>query len=215
MGRVRNIDGVYYIEFYARGLMYSQVAGPDLKVAEALLAKTEATIASGEALTIVREIDLAVFYAQFLQEASGEYKAPTIKRFTSLIRHFDHFLKFNSPQVLKLSQITPQVVELYKGSLVKVVKPRIVNLSLLLLRDILEYGIKIGFLNDNPTLHVRLLPLEGKGEIPQTPRYRLIKGLFAQGLTIGRVCQLVKFSDVARLMYYAKIIPLSREDMYN
>ncbi len=214
MGKIRQIDGVYYIEFYARGLMYSQVAGGDLKVAEALLRKTETAIASGEALTIVREIDLPAFYAQFLQDSRTQYHTHSIKRFQATISHFDKFIKSGFPQVLKLSQINPQLIELYRIALIKSAKPKLVNLTLLLLREILEYGIKIGFIHDNPTLHLHLLPMEAKACAP-TRRYQLARDLFAKGLTIGRVCQLLEISDVARLMYYAKLIPLSREDMYN
>ena len=61
------------------------------------------------------------------------------------------------------------------------------------MRDILEFGIKLGFINDNPSLHVRLLPwprlLKRKG----TPRYKLAKQLLSQGVGLGKLTQLFKF----------------------
>jgi integrase len=40
------------------------------------------------------------------------------------------------------------------------IKTHVVNLTLFLLRDILEYAITCGYMHDNPTLHVRLLPVQ-------------------------------------------------------
>jgi len=48
MGQIRKINEVYYIEFYARGLLYSQVAGNNLENAQTLLAQVEEKIAAGK-----------------------------------------------------------------------------------------------------------------------------------------------------------------------
>ena len=34
-------------------------------------------------------------------------------------------------------------------------KPKLINFTLLLLRVVLDHGLKLGYINDNPTLHVR------------------------------------------------------------
>jgi integrase len=62
-----------------------------------------------------------------------------------------------------VSQVTPRVIENYKtfGQERDPLNPKILNLTLLLLREILEYGIKTGYINDNPTLHIRLLDMPG------------------------------------------------------
>ena len=100
MGQIRKVGDVYYIEFYARGLIYSQVAGPDPVAAQQLLEQTEAKIASGEALTIVREIDLPVFFEQFLQEANTQHSSQTSRRFLQLTEHFTQFIKSDFPSLL-------------------------------------------------------------------------------------------------------------------
>ncbi len=216
MGQVRKIGNTYYVEFYARGLLYSQIAGPDRAVAQKLLEDIEAKIAGGESLTIVRDIDLPVFLEQFLNDAARQYPPKTLKRLRLTASHFSAFSQKSHPQLTKLSQVTPAVIESYKACLAqgRDVNPKKVNLTLLLLREILEYGIKTGFINDNPTVHVHLLPMPAVPRV-LTARGRMVKDLLSKGVLLGRISILLKMPDIARLMYYANLIPLSREDMYN
>jgi len=215
MGQIRKINDVYYIEFHARGLLYSQVAGNSMEEAQRLLLQVEEKIASGEALTISRHIELPDFFERFLSEAAKQHSPKTVKRFTSAIDHFSGFLKKDFPQVQQLAQLTPAIIESYKVYLVKTQTPKIVNLSVLLLRDILEFGIKLGFLNDNPSLHVNLLPWPKVQKRKQTARYILANQLLTKGTGLSKLALLLKLPDVSRAVYYADLIPLIREDVYN
>lgn len=215
MGQIRKIDSFYYIEFYARGLLYSQLAGSNLEEAKRLLLEVEEKISGGEALTIARHIELPDFFERFNSEAQTQFSPKSVRCFASTIRHFSIFLQESFPQVYQLDQLTPAIIEAYKDHLAKTQKVKIVNLTILLVRDILEYGIKLGFLNDNPSLHVRLLPWPKMLVRKQTVRHNGVKELLSKGLTIGKIAQLLKVSDVSRLIYYGNIIPLSREDIYN
>ena len=214
MGTIRKIGDEYFIEFTARGLKYQQKIGPDQTRAEQALKDIEAQIARGEALAIVREIDLAVFFEQFLTYARDEFGPKTANRFMDVTSHFDTFLKRQYPQVNQLSGITPSIFESYKMHLTSSFKPALVNFSILLLREMMEYGIKLGFINDNPTLHIRLLPWPVKNR-SITKRYKLVQDLFAKGTSLGKICKLLSLSDIAKILYYRNLIPLSREDMYN
>jgi hypothetical protein len=214
MGQIRKVGDTYFIEFYARGLMYSKIAGTDLAAAEKLLKETEETIAGGEALTVVRQIELTDFFKQFKDYAAAEFGERSTERFDSLIRHFQVFLARTYPDIHQLSQITPSILEAYKASRQKTTKPHLINFSILLLREILDYGIKIGFINDNPTVHLRLLKLSDK-KFSSTKRTLLAKELLSKGIGLGKTSQLLKVSDIARVMYYANLIPLSREELYN
>lgn len=215
MGQIRKINDVYYIEFYARGLLYSQVAGRNFEQAKQMLQQVEEKIAGGEALTIVRHIDLPDFYERFLSEAKGQHSPISVQRYSTTIKHFSHFLTSNYPQAHQLAQLTPAIIESYKNYLVKTQKVKIVNLSILLIRDILEFGIKLGFLNDNPSLHVRLLPWPKARERSKTNRYNKARQLLSQGVGLGKLAQLLKIPDICRIIYYANLIPLSREDVYS
>ena len=215
MGQIRKINDVYYIEFYARGLLYSQVAGTHLDEAQKLLLQVEEKIAGGEALTIARHIELPDFYERFLVEARGQHPPKSVKRFVFTIEHFSNFLRVNFPQLRQLDQVTPIIIESYKAYLVKTQKVKIVNLSILLIRDILEFGIKLGFINDNPSLHVHLLPWPKMSERKSTLRYKTAQQLLLKGVGIGKLAQLLKLPDISRVIYYADLIPLRRLDIYN
>jgi site-specific recombinase XerD len=215
LGQIRKINDVYYIEFYARSLLYSQVAGSDLEQAQKLLQQVEEKIAGGEALTMARHIDLPDFFERFVAEAKTQsYSPKSVQRFTSTINHFSGFLSNDFPQVHQLAQLTPVVLESYKANLVKTQKSKVVNLSILLIRDILEFGIKLGFINDNPSLHVRLLPWPKAPQRKLTARYGLAQQLLAKGVGISKLAQLLKLADISRVIYYGNLIPLSREDVY-
>jgi len=214
MGQIRKINDVYYIEFYARGLLYSQIAGPHLEDAQELLLQVEKKIAGGEALTIARYIDLPDFYERFLVEARGQHPPKSVKRFVSTIENFSDFLRVNFSHLRQLDQVTPAIIESYKAYLVKTQKVKIVNLSILLIRDVLEFGIKLGFINDNPSLHVHLLAWPKMSERKLTLRYKMAQQLLPKGVGLSKLAQLLKLPDISRLIYYADLIPLRRQDIY-
>ena len=107
MGQIRKINEVYYIEFHARGLLYSQIAVTHLEDAQKLLRQVEEKIAGGEALTITRHIDLPDFFERFITEVRGQHSPKSVERFAAVIRHFSGFLSGNFPQVHQLAQLTP------------------------------------------------------------------------------------------------------------
>lgn len=213
MGQIRKINDVYYIEFYARGLLYSQIAGQNIDEARKLLQEVEAKIAGGEALTVARLIELPDFFERFISEVSVKYGPSSVKRFQETIKHFSEFLKLDHPQVHQLAQITPAIMESYKAHLAKNQKPKIVNFTILLIRDILEFGITLGFLNDNPSLHVRLLPWPKTPERKLTDRYDQARELLYKGVSLSKLSLLLKLTDISRTIYFVHLIPLSREDM--
>ena len=173
MGTIRKIGEDYFIEFYARGLLYQQKAGRDQAVAERVLREVESKIAKGELLTVVRQIHWDSFFEEFNKESAGNFPPATCQRFQRLVAHFSAFLKEHWPNVEYISHVTPAVTEDYRAFLIKLQRQnsafkknkKIINLSILLLREICEYGIKKGYINDNPTLHSQLLKIDSAQEI--------------------------------------------------
>lgn len=173
MGSIRKIGNEYVIEFLARGLKYQQKAGSDYTKAEALLKSIEDKITNGEMALMVRDVDVDIFIEDFLEFARNTYPAKTFARYQSTARHFFSYLQAVFPLCNKLSQITPRIIEQYRVFLISLkttkgnpFSAKIVNLTLFLLRHIFEYSIKLGYLNDNPCLHVRFL------KVSYTRRYR-------------------------------------------
>jgi len=215
MGQIRKINGIFYIEFHARGLLYSQLGGKSKEEAQKLLEQVEGKIAAGEALTITRHIELPDFFDRFMSDIKSQFPdhPVTVRRFASTIKHFSIFLHDNFPQAGQLSQLTPAIFESYKSCLAKTQKIKTVNLSILLIRDILDFGIKLGFINDNPSLHVRLLPWPMAPQRRESARYILAGQLLAQGVGLLKLARLLKLSDISRTVYFSPLIPLSREDV--
>src|SRR4051812_23513783 len=111
MGTVKKIGDEYYIEFEARGLKYQQKAGTDEAAARRLLNEVEGKIQKGQMGIMIRDADIDIFFADFLSFAQGHHTPHTWKRFKSLVGHFQSFLKTDRPDAVKLSQITPHVLE--------------------------------------------------------------------------------------------------------
>lgn len=170
MGQMRKIGEDYYIEFYARGLLYQQKAGPGFDDAKKLLEEIEGKIERGEMNTVVRDIKRDIFFDSFLSYARGEHAPLTYQRFESMLKDFDRFLSENFSHHKKLSEITPQVLERYRSYLLQAIPERhsknnLVNLTLLLLKEVFEYSRKLGYLNDNPMVHVKFLPYQSRRPI--------------------------------------------------
>ena len=167
MGDIRKINDEYYIEFHARGLLYQQKAGKDIARARAFLAEIESKIRQGEMGTIVRDVDVDIFFQTFLESARQEYALRSFRRFDAAVKHFHGFLKAEFPKVVNLSGVTPAVIDSYRAFLIKPAPshsaPKLINFTLLLLRVVLDHGLKLGYINDNPTLHVRFC------ELPRRP----------------------------------------------
>lgn len=157
MGTVKRIGTSYYIEFEARGLKYQQKAGDDEVSAWKLLETVETKIRQGEMAVIVRDVPIDIFLNDFREHAASVHPAKTCLRMRQLTGHFGAFLNSRQPAPATLSQVTPKVIEDYKQHLAgqKNISPRLINFSLFLLREVLEYAIALGYLNDNPTLHTR------------------------------------------------------------
>jgi len=207
MGNIKKIGEEYVIEFYARGLKYQQKAGGDKEKAEALLQDIEAKIAKGEAALIVRDVEYDIFFHDFLAMAGQAYPPQSVIRFRQLVDHFQAYLQKELPELKKLSELTPRVVELYKHFFLKQkppakksINPRAVNFSLVLLKIVLEYAIKLGYLNDNPTTHISLLdnrkthPFRG----PKTAKARFALTLSEKNVPLVRMGELLGYRDILR-----------------
>ncbi len=216
MGDIKKIGDEYVIEFFARGLNYRQKAGKDRAQAESLLKDIEGKIARGEAAMMVRDVDYDIFFHDFLSEASRVHPSQSVVRFKQLVGGFQDYLKSECSELKKLSEITPRVIELYKHFLVKQkpsatrsVNPHAINFSLILLKIVLEYAIKWGYLNDNPTTHISLLDrskfvqkrpvvsLRRPHELP-TSRLRFALTLVEKNVPLTRMGELLGYRDILR-----------------
>jgi len=158
MGSIKKIDNEYYIEFYARGLLYQKKAGGDKLAAEKLLRETQEKIKAGEMEALVRDIEYGIFFNTYLENAKISHCARTFRRFKFVTDRFARYLHRHCRCVKMLSDITPVVIENYRGLIKKTKNKKEIkrfNGELMLLKEIFEFGRGLGYINDNPTLHIR------------------------------------------------------------
>ena len=215
MGTVRKIGDEYFIEFSARGLLYQQKAGTNHEAAQRLLQEVESKIAHGELSAIVRDVDYDIFFHNYEEYAATIHTPVSLQRYRDTIKSFQDFLKEEYPSIHKLSGVTPRVIEQYKNFLLKksvssrLLSGKVINFTLFLLSDVFKFAIKLGYLNDDPTLHIRLV------EMLHVGRLRTIslkeKEQFAQkaSLIYGCIMELILLTG-ARL---EEICQLKTEDI--
>ena len=102
------------------------------------------------------------------------------------------------------------MVELYRANLIELFKEKskLINFTLFLLGDIFEYAIKLGYLNDNPTIHARIIERRRVAEpyvltkketaaLVQCPEYfqDILTVLLETGLSIQELAGL-KWEDI-------------------
>jgi len=174
MGTIRRIGDDYYIEFDARGLKYQRNGGKDKKAAARLLKEIEDKIQKGEMSIVVCDVKASDFFKNFLEFIKNDNDPRTSARYESVVQHFQGFIQTELSPVCQLSQITPSVIEGYRAVLLKstgktgrTVKPKIINFTFYLLRDIFDHAINFGHINDNPTLHTQLIEISDQN-VPQT-----------------------------------------------
>jgi len=203
MGQIKKIGNEYYIEFYARGLLYQQKAGTDQGSAERLLHDIEEKIAQGEAATIVRDVDVDIFLKTFLEDAATQHTPKTLKRYKTLVQDFTKFLLKKNPKIEKLSSVTPRLIDEYRFYFLEhkpPIRPEVINFSLFLLRDIFDYSIKLGYLNDNPTFHVKFFKQEYPRVLNQ--RAELAKDFIDRGVSFPKLYRLLELDDIAKTICY-------------
>jgi len=183
MGEIKKIEDEYYVEFVARGLTYQQRGGKSKKEAQKLLKDIEAKIAQGELGTLDHDVDVDIFLKTFLEYAKKEHSAQTYLRFIQCIKYFEEFLNKETDSVVKLSDLTPRIIEQFICFLKdhadfkeRDSNTTAINLQIYLMREILQHGITLGNINDNPTLHVVFL--KGRqGKRPETLNEEELKSL--------------------------------------
>ena len=158
MGSVIKIGDDYYIEFFARGLRYRRNGGKHEEEARQLLGEIEGKIQKGETTIVALEINIDQFFTDYLIDVQKSVEVRSFDRYKSAALHFQEFTQNHFSGQAKLSAVTPSVIENYRAHLSKDhVSPNIINFTLLLLRSMLDHAINCGYLNDNPTLHAKLV----------------------------------------------------------
>ncbi len=166
MGKIIKIGDQYFVEFTGNGLLFQKLAGSDKSKAEKMLKDVEESLVKEETdIFVVKEMDYREFCQKLTKYIEESFALKTQKRLLSAWNHFHSFLERNRPNLTKLKEITPAVIEQYKAELMKELsskKELIISFTIFLLRVMFEFAVKSRGLNDNPTLHVKMNYGKGK-----------------------------------------------------
>lgn len=164
MATIRNINGEFYVEFYGNGLLFQKKAGPTVENALALKQHIEELNAVEGEKIVARNISWASFKDALDKALAGHYHHKSCERFDRAVSHFEEFLFVKSGAGPSMAAITPGLIEDYLNDLRKnLVAARQVhkyNFAVLVLKEIFDYSINLGFLNDNPCYHARFIKEE-------------------------------------------------------
>ncbi|MBP9854048.1 MAG: site-specific integrase [Candidatus Omnitrophica bacterium] len=235
MGRILEINGEYYVEFFGNGLRFQKNAGKSYEAAVEKLKSIELSLETSALKYDPFTLTVDMFYERYLSFCEQVHPPKTFKRFKSALNHFRQFLDQHISKNRFLREITPRSIELYKQNLIKQFPRReyLINFTLYLVRDILQYTITLGWLNDNPTLHTPFLK-DYKKRIPlfyaedeiekidtklNDEQRMIFRFLLCSGLTIEELSRLkwehvnvqARTIDVETFIQntsYARIIPM-------
>jgi len=155
MGRILEINGEYFVEFFGNGLRFQKKAGRSYEEARLKLQSIEQSLETSALKVDPAAVTIDMFAGLYRSFCEQVHRPKSMNRYKQAI---DHFLRFLEPQLSAdryLREITPRIIELYKENLVKEFPGRyhLINFTLYLIRDILQHSITLGWLNDNPTQH--------------------------------------------------------------
>ena len=152
------IGDEYFIEYYAQGLKFQKKGGRDYNHAQKILAQIEASLPKDiTKLYAPPEHSAFELIDAFLKFAQKEFPPKSFARYQSAVRHFQDFIRHKYGEGVKVQDVTHSTIEFYRLDLITSrQKPKLINFTLFLMRDMFDYAIKERFLNDNPVLHIKL-----------------------------------------------------------
>jgi hypothetical protein len=156
MAKIIKRNSEYYVQFYGNGLLFEKYAGNDRDAAEKILNEIETSLPAGAMSNFVPDQDIAAFGAQFQKAFHKNFNETTATEFRNAYGAFTAYLKAHQPQVVKLSGVTPKLLQDYQAHLAGQSANDEVDYQIFLLRRMFEFAITKAYLNDNPAIHVKL-----------------------------------------------------------
>ena len=184
MGRIYKRNNVWYLDLRANGRRIRKRVGKSKKLAELALKDAEVKTVRKEFDLDSPDISIEKLIERFLEYNRTNHRESTTKRYKAVTDHLKRFLAEKRPDIVMLSQLSPEVLEGYKayrrdswvnpnGKPVNSddevtrhtrigARSRTVNLELEGIRAMLNLAIKWELLRENPTKHVKPLKADDK-----------------------------------------------------
>lgn len=187
MARIFKRKNVWYIDVRVKGRRIRKRVGRSKRIAELALRDAEVKIARDEFGFTKHDISIDKLIERFLEYNRTNHRLSTARRYKAVTDHIRRYLSEKRPNVVALSQLTPEVIEGYKtfrrdewvnpnGIRVESdddikdhtrrgARARTVNLELDGLKTMLNLAIRWDYLRDNPVKQVKPLKTDDRKAI--------------------------------------------------
>lgn len=155
MGTIRKLTKSWWIDYRIDGKRFRKRIGHSKQIAQLALSDIEVKIAKKRAGFFISDKKISDYIPQFLSYVRVHVKPSTAKRYDQIISHLSHFLGTLEDPPIKLSQITPPVIEQYKLYRLGFVKPQTVNYELTCLHHFFRYAVEMKYIQSNPTQQIK------------------------------------------------------------
>ena len=155
MGVIRKRGKTWYVDYMLDGKRIVKAIGRSKRIAQLALSDIEVKIAEKRAGFFVSDKKIADYIPQFLSHVRVHVKPSTAKRYVQIIKHLSDFLDILEDPPIKLSQVTPPIIEQYKLHRLGFVKPQTVNYELTCLHHFFRYAVEMKYIQSNPTQEIK------------------------------------------------------------
>lgn len=155
MGTIRKIGKSWWVDYRLGEKRVRKRIGRSKRIAELALADIEVKIAKHRAGFATLDKKLSDYIPQFLSYIEAHSKPLTTTRYRQITKHLSVFLDTLEDPPIKLSQISPAIIEEYKLHRLNLVKPQTVNTEIILLHHFFRYAVEMEFIGINPTQNIK------------------------------------------------------------
>ena len=179
MARIYQRGKIWYLDIAYQGRRVRKRIGTSKRMAELALKDAEVKVIKKEFGFASNDISIESLIEKFLEYNRTNHRASTLKRYKAVTDHFRRFLSEKRKDVVKLSQLTPEVIEGYKAfrrdewinpngkspsvdNARKGARARTVNLELEGIKTMLNLAINWDYLKESPMKRVKPLKVDDK-----------------------------------------------------
>jgi site-specific recombinase XerD len=160
MARIYKRKDIWYLDFQYKGRRIRRKIGKLKSMAEFALKDVEVKIVKDELGILRKEINIDKFIDGYLSYIKVNKREKTAIRYREIIEHFKKFIR--ESEAVRLSEITPLLIEKYKQERLKLIKPITVNYELDLLKAFFKRAIKDNYIKENPLDDIERLKVTSK-----------------------------------------------------
>jgi len=162
----RKDSSVWYVAYYQNGKRFVERVGKNKKAAEYRLHEIELEHVRGE-ITFYTDRPILDFIQKFRIHLETKLNSEAYyKRVEVIINNFVKYMINNN--IKTIGEISFEVLDAYMAARLSVdnIKPKTMNMELDYIRNLLNYGINLGYVKNNPALKLKRLRV-----IAKPPRY--------------------------------------------